>query len=82
MFQILPPGAPQGPIPGPLHFNIFISDLFYFVKDAQLLHFADNNAIATFWNSAYDLVTDLQKEYENAIDWFRWNEMVLNPNEL
>ena len=66
----------------PLCFNIFINDLFYFVKDAQLLKFADENKIPTFSNSADDLITKLQKESENAIDWFHSNQMVVNPNKF
>ena len=67
---------------GPLLFNVFINDLFYFIWDAQLLNFVDDNTIATFSNSADDLITDLQKESENAIDWFCLNEMVTNPNKF
>ena len=75
MFQILLPGVPQGSIPGPLLFNIVI-------KNAQLLNFSDDNTIAIFSNSVNDLITDLQKESENAIDYFRLNEMVVNPDKL
>ena len=67
-------------IVGPLLFNI--NDLFYFIKkDAQLLNFADDNTITTFSNSIDDLITYLQKESENVIDWFRSNEMVVNPHK-
>ena len=52
--------------------------MFYFIKDAQLLNFANDNTTATFSNSVDDLITDLQKESGN--DWFSSNKMVVNPN--
>ena len=78
MFQILLSSVPQRSILGLLLFKIFTNDLFYFLKDAQLLNFVDDNTIATFSNSVDDLITDLQKESGNAIDWFRSNKIVVN----
>ena len=68
MFQILLSGVQQGFIVGSMFFNIFINDLFYFIKDVQLLNDANDNKITAFSNSVDDLITDLQQESENAID--------------
>ena len=50
----------------------------------QLLNFANGNTTATFPNRVDDLITDtdLQKESENAADWFRSNQMALNLNKF
>ena len=61
IFQILLPCVQQGFILGPFLFNIFINNLFYFIKHAQLLNFADGNTISIFSNSADDLITKPQK---------------------
>ena len=56
--------------------------LFYFIKNAQLLSFMDGTTSATFSNNIDDLTADLQKEFENAIDWFCSNEMVVNLDKF
>ena len=58
MFQILL----SGELLGSLIFSIFINDLIYFIKDAQLLNLIDGNTIATFSNSVGDLIIELQKK--------------------
>ena len=78
MFQILFSGIPHVSILGPLLFNIFTNDMFYLIKDTQFFNFANDNTIATFSNSVDELITDLQKESENAIDCFRSIEIVVN----
>ena len=45
-WKFLEKGVPQGSILGPLLFNIFINDLFYFIEKCSLYNFADDNSLS------------------------------------
>ena len=42
----------------------------------------DYDSITTSSDSVDDLITELQKESENVIDWFYSNKMVVNPDKI
>ena len=62
VFQILLSGIPQGSILGPILFNIFINDLFSFIKDVELANFADDNTIYAARNSTEEPIKVLETE--------------------
>ena len=81
-FQILLSGAPQGSILGPFLFNLFINDLFFFIKDAELANFADDNTIYVGSKDLTELLEILRKKCETAINWFKTNKVIVNPDKF
>ena len=72
----------QGSIVGPILFNCFFNEFYNFIKNANVLNFADDKTFTTFAQNVGTLISILESESKIAIDWFETNKMIVNPGKF
>ena len=67
---------------GTLLFNVFINDIFYFVKKDTLYNYADDNTLSYGHPDFTVLTSVLESESNVFINWFKVNKMQANPDRF
>ena len=82
LLKLLVSGAPQASILGLILINLFINDLFLFIKKTNLANFVDDNTIFAASKDMASLLEELKFESEGAINWFETNHVFSNPDKV
>ena len=75
-------GVPQGSILGSSLFNVFINDIFMFIKKTNVCNFADDNSLYDWGEDLSDILENLKHDMTILLKWFRINSLRANSGKF
>ena len=74
-------GVPQGSVLGPILFNIYLNDLFWFRECTDVCNFADDTTLYACDYGVNALLQRIEHDSMHAIEWFESNHMKLKEDK-
>ena len=81
-WRTLSKGVPQGSILGPLLFNVFMNDMFLFMKSCNFYNYADDNFVSRSSPDVNVILSNLKSDCQISLKWFDDNGMKANPSKF
>ena len=66
---------------GPLLFNIFLNDIFFFLKDNRPGNYADDRTLHVYDKNLETVICNLRQKFSILSNWFDDIDIVLNPGK-